>query len=183
MQVGKNLSLLFVVLLCATLCSQVHAASSRELIQMYFDKSRLGASYFPRIRNGERSLELCFDQCDEFLIYAKSKSGLPESKEFWDFVFSFENKIGVGSDHSAFGNASAKTLDEILDRYRTFCKRTKADDGEYSFECNWTAWAQKIGIRVGSVIYDEGNRCLAWRRGKAFKPGRYACSKSFVSPW
>ena len=123
-------------------------------------------------------LELCFDVCDVF-----QWRGSPRAEFAWDFVAAYEYKRGVGKESADFISKGKKVAQAAIGRMSTYCREDNSDL-DAPFDCSWSSLAKSKAIRVGTSIYDEGERCFGWYDlNSDAMPTRPNCKPIKGVPW
>jgi hypothetical protein len=123
-------------------------------------------------------LEVCFDLCDVF-----QWRGSPQSEAAWDFVAAYEYKRGVGTESRDFIAKGKALVQAAAKRMASHC-REDSSDVDAPFDCSWAELARSRAIRVGTSIYDEGERCFGWYDLTSnARPTRPNCRPVKGVPW
>jgi hypothetical protein len=128
---------------------------SRDLLYDKLHDPRESGHFKLTRRKDRTQLEVCEDQC----TYFEAPATVPPST-FWDFVFLFQYWASAGSDLEAFRAKTEAHERKLLRKYQKECPNLN-DQRELEM-CAWRSLAVRYSIRVGVVIYDEGERCQSY---------------------
>lgn len=160
----------------ATGATSEPANESERIIRSEFGRLDQGRHLILKRHHRSGTLELCGDTCD-FFAWEKPRS----TQEVWDFVIFYEYQRGIGSQlegvTETYKPRVAVFVPELLARYKKYCSVQNIDDELVS--CVLEKLAERNGLRIGYVNYDEGARCQAWGdlrdRGKI---SEYQCTEA-----
>jgi len=162
-----------VSLLAHGLAFSAQSVSPHDAIAEYFAAS----GHVPQLtlRNGVRSVEVCFDTCDFYRFF-----GSVTESAIWDLVFLHQYFINAAYHIDNFKLKYESVAKEVLVKHRSRCPGVPEDQLP---ACLLTNIGKQHRVSYAFVRYDEGYRCqVAGRLVDPSFEGRSSCKRYGHAP-
>lgn len=132
---------------------------SRDALYAYYDKPYVGTPLRVTTKREELNVEVCADLCDLFSVPVKAGA----SEQFWDMILLFKSFISTSMADETFRNENSQLAEGILIRMSSIENCDHKKDNKSKALCVIRKYASRTDFAHAEVVYDEGNRCLAYR--------------------